>query len=47
MEHDIDALATLNGVDSIPDKSHDCTVECRPPCSENSKGSSREDWIST
>jgi hypothetical protein len=47
MEHDIDTLAALNSIDTIPNNSHHGTVEGWPPSTEHAKRGSVQDWIST
>jgi hypothetical protein len=47
MEHNIDALATLDGIHAIPHDSHHGTVESWPPSTKNAKRRSVQDWITT
>jgi hypothetical protein len=47
MEHDIDTLAALNSIYTIPNNGHYSTVEGWPPRTEHAKRGSVQDWIST
>jgi hypothetical protein len=47
VEHNIDALASLDGIYSIPNYSHDCSIEGWPPGTENTERRSIENRIST
>lgn len=45
MKHDVDTFTALNSIDTIPNDRHHSTIECRPPCSKDTKCSSVEDRI--